>query len=906
MGFASERSTATGALVFIGKEQSVATSTPIRFRPTIVLCVGDRGREVGMQLSMLLPGLDSARQAGIVLLSVDDARDDDGVLVGAWYDPGLSAIASSPGPLPDDTPVSLDRRPLPTLMIEGLRGQRYEHYVRSTPDERLRRGVLDDAVVGRIRDNGYSVPRAMAVIWIVAAADSPLLHEIARNVRTAMRSESVESWVLLALPNVYPHDPDEHLAQEERVADQPWRELLMGNDTATQPGQFNQAKEPPLATYAYLFETHDEKGHFWEGPDEVAYGAAEAIFVLTATGITTTREYEETLRRSMPNMVRQPFERMSSVGTSRLTFPRAQAELYCASRLGATILDEWAPERATDLSDQEQRREAAEARRYLNGILGELRDSDSVVAALRRNEGRRSRRRAREHQLPPDNAAESMVFRHFSSPVVRRYVTARTDLPAALENQLPRAEEGFTVWQETVEPAWERYGHEMERALSSMTNDQVLEGAIGVERAYAYMDGLNQAILSEQENQTLTRGARNARYLRFLENLEEESKGPWEADSVRPLDEPELTREGALIERLAARYRWMKRHKPAIATFVGAGLLMAPLLTLLLDALFSGPARGALFALPLLALYSVALVTLTSWGYAFWRRRQREDALADLRKVYRTMYRYRCDEREDELRAAVLLSLRQRAERILDRLANWERFIGEVARTLRDEADRIESRLFNGAVGRRDILVANRRRLRLDGYSLRRFEEDVSKLRQIRPIEGSPWHSNPHELLVQLRARLHMSASLVDSPVLTLLPPIREYCHEIVRPYLTGDLVYLSGALEALPADSSNSLFDTLVDRSVILYQPEDQPRAATQFMAAREEDKLAILQTSKHRGLVTLGLEDREWLATLRLLPGGTTPTFWRHRTVQTHPSLPTPQWTTDAIKAQRKRTQG
>ena len=53
------------------------------------------------------------------------------------------------------------------------------------------------------------------------------------------------------------------------------------------PALPNRPKEPPLATYAYLFETHDEKGHFWEGPNEVAYGAAEAIFVLTATGITT-------------------------------------------------------------------------------------------------------------------------------------------------------------------------------------------------------------------------------------------------------------------------------------------------------------------------------------------------------------------------------------------------------------------------------------------------------------------------------------------------------------------------------------------------------------------------------------------------------------------------------------------
>ncbi|HEU5349567.1 MAG TPA: hypothetical protein VFU63_13230 [Ktedonobacterales bacterium] len=883
----------------------MATSTPIRFRPTVILCVGDRGRAVGAQLSMLLPGLDTARQAGIALLSVDDLRGDDGALLGTWYEPGLSAVASQPGPLPDDTPVSIERRPLPTLVIEGLRGQYYEHSTRPTPDAQLRRGVLDDAVVGRIRDQGYSVPRAMAVVWIAAAADSPLLLEVARNVRTAMQSENVESWVLLALPNIYPRDPAEHLAQEERVADQPWRELLIGDDIPPAANQTGQPKGAPLATYAYLFETHDENGHFWEGPDEVAYGVAEAIFVLTATGITTTREFEETLRQSMPDMVRHPFERMSSIGTSRLTFPRAQAELYCASRLGASILDAWAPEHAADLSDHEQRYEAAEARRFLNGIVGEMRDSDTLVAALRRNEGRRSRRRAREHQLPPDRAAETMVFHHFHRLMVRRYITSRTDWPAALENQRPRADEGFVAWQEVVKPAWERYGHETERALSAITNNQVLEGAIGVERAYAYMDSLNQAILSEQENQTLARGSRHARYLRFLEKHEERSGGPWDAEIIRQRDDPEPTREEALIERLAARYRWRKRHRPAIATYVGAGMLVVPVLALLLDALFTGSARSAVFSLPLLVIYSLAVVALASWGYALWHRWQCDEALEELRKIYRTMYRYRCDEYEDELRAVVMLSLRLRAERILDRLANWERFIGEIARTLCDEADSIEQRLFNGAVGRRDILVANRRRLRLDGYSLRRFEEDVSKLRQIRPIESAPWHSNQRELLARLRNDLHMNASLVDSPVLALLPPIRAYCRGIVRPYLTGDLVYLSGALEAMPADASNSLFDTLIDRSVILYQPEDQPRAATAFMAARDEDRLAILRTSNHRGLLTLGLEDREWLATLRLLPGGTTPTFWRHRTVHTHPSLPTPDWASNIVK-QQGQTQG
>ncbi len=91
----------------------MATSTPIRFRPTIVLCVGDRGREVGAQLSMLLPGLDGARQAGIALLTVDD-------------DATMTARCSAPGTIRASAPSPAYPAPYPTIRPSALIAARYQ------------------------------------------------------------------------------------------------------------------------------------------------------------------------------------------------------------------------------------------------------------------------------------------------------------------------------------------------------------------------------------------------------------------------------------------------------------------------------------------------------------------------------------------------------------------------------------------------------------------------------------------------------------------------------------------------------------------------------------------------------------------------------------------------------------
>jgi hypothetical protein len=299
----------------------VSTVIPLHFRPTVVVCVGTLGREIGEQLALLLPSLDPARRAGVAVLAVDEsAVDAQGHLLGHWFEPDLAAViehsAFAGAPSSSAPPT-----PLPLLMVDALRGQDARITQAGTP---LRRGVLDDSTITRIQDDSSTVSRMSAVVWIAAAVESPLLRRVAESVRAAMESEHIEALVLLALANIPPHEPDEHRTHDMLCGNQPWEALLLDNNG-----------KKALAAFAYLFEAQGEQRTYWAGRYDVPFAAAEAIFVITATGIAITHEFEMSLRRSLPRMVKDPYERISGVGACRLSFPRAQAEQYCANLLGS-------------------------------------------------------------------------------------------------------------------------------------------------------------------------------------------------------------------------------------------------------------------------------------------------------------------------------------------------------------------------------------------------------------------------------------------------------------------------------------------------------------------------------------------------------------------------------------------
>jgi hypothetical protein len=857
---------------------------PRRFRPTVVLCLGEEGKAVGAQLSLLLPALDTARRSGVALLAAD--VDAQGNTHAGVFDPGVAFAAHAAGAVRLALPPIRDPQPLSLAIVEALRGED-PHTGRSAAP---RKGVLDDTVITNIRDAGYAVPRPTVVVWIAAAAGSPWLASVCAAVRDAVASERVEAWVLLALTNVYPRDTAAHAERAASCAAQPWDALLVGRDG-----------EQPLATFAYLFESHDERGTFWEGGDDVPFAAAEAIFVLTASAITTTREYEETLRRSLPGMVHRPFERMSGIGTSRLTFPRAQAEQCCAALLGADVLRAWAKEEhgaASRELAEEQRSAAADT-------LAKLRRASRDADAYRRG-GRSSPRLSAEgvakvRGLARPDPDGGLIFAHLRRDRVDRLVTPTLDYPDALALAAERAEAGVEQWRPAVRARWQQFAYQTERGIIAHVNGLVLREAAGIAAARAYAAELDGLLAEEKRRLYAKQEERETSYRRFLRRAERIAEdGPWlgvdaptparpariadgqtPAAAASPDTGVSLAPSVFMLAALAARYRWHKDRQPPVAATVGAALVGVPpavflALALLPAAWFAHGPTGALAV----TLTLIVAAALAGWAFASYRARLVDNAVEDIRRVYRRALSHRCEREEFQQRLALLTGVQHTIRVVLDRLVAWDRFILEQADRLETEAARIEAALFDGATGRRDVLIANRQRLRPHGYTLRDFAADARTRRETAALDPDAgildWHKRDAAILRRLRAELRGKVSVLDTESTDLGPPVGAFCLGVVRPYLRGDLVSIAAALESLRADDTPSLYDQLIERSVILYRPLDPPRPPGVFVAARAEHHLALRPADRPTDAVALATDEDEWLATLRLRPGGAVPSFF------------------------------
>jgi hypothetical protein len=342
-----------------------------------------------------------------------------------------------------------------------------------------------------------------------------------------------------------------------------------------------------------------------------------------------------------------------------------------------------------------------------------------------------------------------------------------------------------------------------------------------------------------------------------------------------PEPTPSATREDHLIEQLAARYRWRATRRPSAAALVGSGLIAVPPLVFLAQALLPAAWLARPFALLYVTLATTVLAGLLAGGFALLRKRKADAALEDLRAVYRQMFAHRCERHEDERREALLSALLARVRRMADRLSEWDGFAESLASVMQQEASTVEHALFEGAIGRRNVLVANRQRLHPQTYSLASLEADISGIRQRRPVEEALWHADPGAMLPRLRERLRGGKSLLDASPEELITPIREFCAGVVRPYLCGEIADLGATFETLPARETADFFDALMERSAILYRPADPPRAAVTFVAAREDHQPYVAAKGQSIDPVTLRIEDREWLGVLRILPGGATPSF-------------------------------
>jgi hypothetical protein len=362
------------------------------------------------------------------------------------------------------------------------------------------------------------------------------------------------------------------------------------------------------------------------------------------------------------------------------------------------------------------------------------------------------------------------------------------------------------------------------------------------------------------------------------------------APLVSALEPP--AHEARVIAKLVARVRFYEARRPSATTLIGAGLVILPALVFLAQALAPSAWLDRPFGLLELTGALAALVAVVALVYAGIRARQVGGAAADLRTVYGRVFADRCECYEDARREALVTGLLARVRRVVDRLSQWETFATTMAETMEREATSVERALFDGAIGRRNVLVANRKRLNPQTYRLADLEVDVSTKRRRHPIEGSEWHSDLTAMLPRLSKRLMGGVSFLEADPSQVVTPVRAFCADVVRPYLSGEIADLSAAFEHLPPDEATAYLDAMMERSAILYRPVDPPRGAVAFVAARNEHQEYMSGKKQPTEPILLRISDRGWLGVLRLIPGGSLPTFGMPDAAQRKPVLNQPTW--------------
>jgi hypothetical protein len=425
------------------------------------------------------------------------------------------------------------------------------------------------------------------------------------------------------------------------------------------------------------------------------------------------------------------------------------------------------------------------------------------------------------------------------------------------------------------------------------------------------MSELNQLLAIEQDQLATKRENRELDYDRFLAEMGERATGPWL--EAMPDGSPQTSVAGQsdkstnnraetlvtdLVEALSRRYRWLRGRRPTVAAIIGATCAVVPAGVLLGQALLPQQwFHQNRLAIPLLTAILVLVSGLCGWMYYIYMRRQERLAGEDLRRLYRRVQSYQCELYEDMRRSALLSGLHHQVRRLLDRLQEWQKFLADVAELLEADAESVDQDLFDGAMGRRDVLFANRHVLRPHDYNLRRFEQDISTKRSNESIAGhtangmAEWHRSLATMQPYLRTALK-GVNLLETSPDELRHSVREFALTVVKPYLTGDMVSTGAALEAMPAFESAGIFDRLVHQAAILYQPATPATRSGLFVAAREELRRSIMKEDQASGSVLLHIDDEEWLGLLRLQPGGAIPAFWPAGW-DTHTNIPaSPSW--------------
>ena len=538
------------------------TRIPLQFRPSLLIFVDEEGEHIHNHFSpaKLLASLEPPLRQGVGLIRVQVSPD----IVSMNPEDSLRGIPLSlenDGRFPVDMPT--EEGPLEYVITETLRGVQLSR----------RLDALDRA--------GYPVPEWRTQIFIVGHAESDLMAEVFKLVRRLLDRNNFDThvcYVLSGFPQSLKREQNKHPDPKQDAAldqDAAAQDTIQQNAAATPPptsggasstsststvsaslggtpaAGIGRASKIPwgdleLANFCYLYEDRmTYPAVAFVTRNECDYAAAAGLFALIATGMTATPQFRQELD---PRRNPTDYDRIGTMSTSMIMFPRAYVRAYCSAQLGADLMDQWIKDIETgSISGSELDNQRVEARRAVSNIERWLKDSEPRPGAngdepLSDDEGSRWPTLAilRRESLPPEDQLRyrrlrdqtRYLFELFSyEAIATTYKDSRKRDDLWVRFAVQRADNAvgvFSKWDQVATMAWEVARVEVCRQVRDTLDHIWPSSSNGIRLARVYIDELDDR-LGQLANQLGNwRESHKHDYEEAIKDFAMAARGPWD------------------------------------------------------------------------------------------------------------------------------------------------------------------------------------------------------------------------------------------------------------------------------------------------------------------------------------------------------------------------------------------
>ncbi|GHP01024.1 hypothetical protein KSF_110710 [Reticulibacter mediterranei] len=414
--------------------------------------------------------------------------------------------------------------------------------------ERALKDVQASRRIGEIISAGYPVPNPRTQVYIVGDASQDQPARVLKLVQEQLANMACHTLVCSVL----------HTDQVKQET--------AGNPTSEMVAAGSVANEQIIAnTFCYLYgERLTYPVPTFISQAESYYAAAEALFVLIATGLTTEPFFEEAVRGGTGPAAGA---NVGGLGTSLILCPQEALLEYGSLRLSIEMLDAWLRDLQDDrFAPSRQREVRASARGLVRSIKGEIQDvqerplanearhlkGDALDFITGRTEadlsiltrelpallagGQTSRDRSTSLQEPPDLYQQlyersQALFALFWPQQVRRDYNNRRDHSVSwstfVSQRAEQAVASYAEWDALATRAWDAVTQHICTELQDFIEKLCTEDEAGLGLATLAIDELEDRLVELRTNLRLWHRTHVRDYQaaqRFLADL---ASGPW-------------------------------------------------------------------------------------------------------------------------------------------------------------------------------------------------------------------------------------------------------------------------------------------------------------------------------------------------------------------------------------------